>query len=367
MIGRTTFSILAALLSAAAGLAAADGASSDPAPRAPDRTPSASGTLIVLNKSEATASLIDLASGRTAATVPTGDGPHEVAVSPDGRLALVTNYGRDEDGTTLTVIDVPAGRVARTIDLAPYRRPHGAAWLAGGTRVAVTAERDQALLIVDVASGRVVSKVTTGQKVSHMVAVTPSGRRAFVANIGSGTVSVIDLEAGKHVKDVPTGAGAEGIDVTPDGRHVWVTNREADTVTVIDASSLQVLKELPSKSFPIRARVTPKGRHVLVTHARSGEVAVFDARSMKEIRRIPLKLPAGATEGRLFGGSFGDSSVPIGILVHPGGEVAWVAHANADVISVLDLKTWSPAGTLAAGKEPDGLGFSPATVRPAAD
>ena len=49
-------------------------------------------TLVVLNKSEATASLIDLESGRVAATVPTGQAPHEVAVSPDGRLALATNY-----------------------------------------------------------------------------------------------------------------------------------------------------------------------------------------------------------------------------------------------------------------------------------
>ena len=49
-----------------------------------------SGTLVVLNKTEATASLIDLASGRVHATLPTGDGPHEAAVSPDGRTALVT-------------------------------------------------------------------------------------------------------------------------------------------------------------------------------------------------------------------------------------------------------------------------------------
>jgi YVTN family beta-propeller protein len=321
--------------------------------------PAVRGTLVVLNKAEATASLVDLATGRVAATVPTGDGPHEVAVSPDGRLAVVTNYGRSQAGSTLTVIDVPAGGVAKTIDLAPHRRPHGVAWLADGRRIVVTAEEDRALLTVDVDTGAIVSKVETGQKVSHMVAVTPDGVRAFVANIGSGSVSVIDLREGKLVKDVPTGAGAEGIDITPDGRHVWVTNREADTVTVLDAGSLAVVKELPSKSFPIRARLTPDGRHVLVSNARTGDVAVFDARERREVRRIPLRLPASATEGRLFGGAFGDSSVPIGILVHPGGKVAWVAHANADLVTVLDLETWAPAGTLRAGREPDGLGYSP--------
>ena len=44
--------------------------------------------LIVLNKSDATASLIDLGTGAVVATMPVGTGPHEVAVSPDGRTAV---------------------------------------------------------------------------------------------------------------------------------------------------------------------------------------------------------------------------------------------------------------------------------------
>jgi len=49
----------------------------------------ASGTLIVLNKAEASASLIDLASGEEILRLETGVGPHEVAVSPDGKTAVV--------------------------------------------------------------------------------------------------------------------------------------------------------------------------------------------------------------------------------------------------------------------------------------
>ena len=61
-------------------------------------------TLVVLNKAEATASLIDLDTGKVKKTLPTGDGPHEVAVSPDGTVALVTNYGNSKaDGNSLTV------------------------------------------------------------------------------------------------------------------------------------------------------------------------------------------------------------------------------------------------------------------------
>ena len=87
-------------------------------------------TLVVANKGEATASLIDLPSGQVVATLPTGEGPHEVGMSPDGRYALITDYGtRDAASNSLTLIDVPAARVVRTIDLGQYERPHGVEWL----------------------------------------------------------------------------------------------------------------------------------------------------------------------------------------------------------------------------------------------
>ena len=99
------------------------------------------GTMVVTNKGPATATIIDVATGRSLATLPTGQGPHEVVMSADGRVAVVTDYGaQGPGGNTLTVIDVPGLRVARTIDLGQYRRPHGIVFLPGDSLVAVTSE-----------------------------------------------------------------------------------------------------------------------------------------------------------------------------------------------------------------------------------
>jgi YVTN family beta-propeller protein len=323
-------------------------------------------TLVVLNKSDATASLIDLKAGTVAATLPTGQGPHEAATAPDGKRVLVTNYGTGPaPGSSLTLIDVPASRVLKTIDLGEYRRPHGVAWI-DDRRAAVTAEANKALLVVDVEAGKVESAVATGQEISHMVVVTPDRARAFVANIGSGGITAVDLKAGKVLAQIPTGAGAEGIDLTPDGAQVWVTNREADTVSVVDAASLKVVKTLPSKSFPIRARSTPGGGQVLVSHARSSDLAIYDAAGAREVARIAIKvpLPPGPKDGRLLAG-FGDSAVPIGIVVAPDGKKAFVAAANADAIVVLDLASRQVTGTLKAGREPDGMAYVPAAAKAA--
>ena len=69
------------------------------------------------------------------AKLPTGRGPHEVAVSPDGALAYVSNYGvfgvfrdgeqRSEPGHSLTVLDLGTRAVRDTFDLGEYSRPHG--------------------------------------------------------------------------------------------------------------------------------------------------------------------------------------------------------------------------------------------------
>ena len=320
----------------------------------------AQGTLIVLNKSDNTVSLIDLKSKKSVATVPTGVGPHEAAVSPDGKIAVIANYGaQGQPGNSLTVVDISKKEVVRTIDLGEYRRPHGINWLQGN-RIVVTAEVNKALLIVDVTSGKVLDAINTEQNVSHMVAVSAKTNRAFVANIGSGTVTVIDLATKKKIADIPTGAGAEGIDISPDEREVWVTNRESNTISVVDQATLKVIATLDSKSFPIRIKFVGDGKHVLVSNAQSGDIAVFDAIARKELKRIPMELKAatGQTEQRLFGTQFGQSPVPVGILVIPSVNRAFVANTNADIVTVVDLKEWKVVDRLQAGKEPDGLAYS---------
>lgn len=319
-------------------------------------------TLAVANKAEATVSLIDLDSGAVVATLPTGDGPHEIGMSADGRFALVTNYGtREQGGNSLTLIDIPAGRVVKTIDLGDYRRPHGVEWLDDES-VVVTVEANKALIVVDVARDKVTQSIGTDQEVSHMVALDPDRGRAYTANIGSGSVSVLDLGKGALETNVATGDGAEGIAVSASGEHIWVTNRAADTITILDADSLAPAGEIASEGFPIRATATPKGQ-VLVTRARAGDLAIYDAETFEEIRVVAFDLESMDVEERLFGDRFGNSSVPIGVIVDAVGEYAWVAHANADVITEIDLATGDIVRMLRAGREPDGMGYSGLTVQ----
>jgi YVTN family beta-propeller protein len=312
--------------------------------------------LIVLNKSDDTASLLDAKTGVSKATVAVGHAPHEVSVLSDGRTAAVSNYGdRERPGRTLTLIDLEKNSAAGTIELPEGARPHGSEPLSDG-RLLVTAEGLKELLIVDPKSRRVEARIPTGREVSHMVVSTPDAKRAFVANIGSGSVTAVDLVAKTVLRDIPTGEGAEGIAITPDGRQVWVTNRGADTISVVDAGTLAVTAKIPAPKFPIRVKITPNGKRALVSCAQSGDVAVFDTVTRALVKRIGIDREAVAgSADRLFSTQFGKSPVPVGLLIAPDGKRAWVASTNADVVTEIDLSMLTVTRRLTAGKEPDGM------------
>lgn len=311
----------------------------------------ADGVLLVGNKSAASVHALDLAGGRKLAEFATGAGPHEIQVSPDQRLAVVSDYGTDQAGNSLTLIDWPARKVARRIDLGAHSRPHGMAFLPDGRRLAVTTEGSDSLIVVDLAEGSVLQAINVGGGLPHMVALEPDGRRAWVTRLRAGKVAVVDLDAGEVVAQIATGAGAEGVAVSPDGREVWVGNRDQDTLSIIDTGSLQVTATLASEGFPIRVTMDTDGRHVLVTHARAATLAVFDRQRRERVATVDLADP----QARYQPSMLGNTALPIGALVALDGRRAFVAISGGDQVAVIDTASWQVQEHWPTGREPDAL------------
>ncbi len=319
----------------------------------------AQAALIVLNKSDARASLVDITSGKVVATLPTGDGPHEVAVSPDGFTAVVGNYGAQTPGSSLTVLDLRRRAVVRTIDLGQYRRPHGIVWLGDGRRVLVTVEQNRAVLEVDVSAGVVTRSIATDQNGTHMVALAPDGKTAYTANIGSGSVTRIDVERARAVQTVTTGKGPEALDVSPDGREVWAADRTLDYITVLGAATLDSLGSMPTLRFPNRLKFTLDGKRVLVSNATAGAITVYDVQKRALIKTIPIPFDPSKKRAEAVLGDMGNSAAPLGILLEPGGKRAWVATAALGEIVEIDLIALMITRTIHAGNNPDGMAYIP--------
>ncbi len=317
------------------------------------------GTLVVTNMNDNTATVIDLASRRTLATLATGAAPHEVAVSHDGRWAIVSNYGpRETPGNTLTVIDLapPTPVVTRTIDLGPYHRPHGSAFLPGDTTLLVTAQANQAVLLVNLARGTVDATIPTNGRVSHMVALTADGRRAFTSNVGDGTISELDVEGHAFVRTMPVAARVEGIAVTPSGDQVWVGSDSVKTVSIVRTASGTVTDTIGGFGFPYRLAVTSDGRTAIITDPAGGAVRFIDIATRAEVGRVTF--PA---EGIVPTAEFPGSPCPEGLIVTPDGRTVYVTLQGRNLAAAVDIATRTVVATMPTGTWSDGIGYSRTT------
>src|SRR5262245_46083978 len=110
--------------------------------------------LLVLDKEDATLSVIDPSSGSTLGKVPVGQGPHELIVSTDGKYAFASNYGTGPaPGQTISMIDIAAQQELRRINVAPLQRPHGLAFANG--RLFFTAEANKKIARYDPAADKI--------------------------------------------------------------------------------------------------------------------------------------------------------------------------------------------------------------------
>lgn len=304
------------------------------------QTPAAS--LIVLNKEDATLAIVDPVARTVVGRVPTGEGPHEVAVSTDGKLAFVANYGAQTPGSTISIIDLVAPKEVRKLDLGPVRRPHGIAYADG--KVYFTAEANRVVARFDAASGRFDWLFGTGQAATHMVLLSPDAKRIFTANIGSDNISIIEPGANAASWNqtlVAVGKGPEGLDVSPDGKELWAAHSRDGAVSVIDVAAKKVVATIDVKTKRSnRLKFTRDGRQVLVSDLEAGQLVVVDAAARREVKRLTL------------------GKSPEGILVAPDGAHAYVAVNGDNYVAIVDLKSLSEVGRIATGTGPDGMAWA---------
>ena len=297
------------------------------------------GVLLVGNKGENSVSFVDLGSGKELGRAVTGDMPHEIAISPDGRQAAVVAYG----GRSVDIFDVASRSRLKTIDLLPNRGPHGIVWLKNG-RLVITTERSRSLTIADPDKGIVTATIKTDQDGTHMVAVSRTGGLAYTANIASGTVSVIDLTAQRKLRDIPVGGKPEGIALSNDDRILWIADLDAPRVQAFDARTFRKLGEVVTGKTPIRVAASPDGRWIVTSNLGSGSLTMIDAKTRRRVREIMVS-------GRAEAGQ-------VTILFARNGRRLYAAETGRDTVAEIDLESGKILRRLPAGKNGDGLAIA---------
>ena len=309
----------------------------------------AAGLLLAANKGDQSLSIIDPVAGSQLAAVPEdGITGHEVAASPDGKRAFVPIYGNagvghaGTDGSLIRVIDIASRKVTDTIDFGHGVRPHCAVFGPKNGMLYVTTELERAVTIIDPDTLRIVGAISTGQPESHMLAISSDGWRGYTANVGPGTVSVLDLRAKKLVAIIPVCRTTQRIALSIDDRWAFTSDQAEPRLAAIDTARKEVTDWIALPGTGYGAAATPDGRWLLIAIPKEMKVAVVDLQSMKVARSIAVP------------------RAPQEMLVRPDGMEAYVSCDLSKQVAVIDLKNWTVTKLINAGPVVDGLAWAKA-------
>ena len=303
--------------------------------------------LLVADKGDARLAIVDPASGNVLGSVPEGGiTGHEVIASADGKLAFVPIYGNSgvgrpgTDGNNIAVIDISANKVVGNIAFSHGVRPHCPMMGPKDGRLYVTTELDKTITVIDPKTLKIVGSLPTGQPESHMMALSNDGKRAYTANVGPGTVSVIDIAGRNVVKVIPISRTTQRISITPDDKWVFTADQTKPQMAAINTSTNSVAKWISMEGIGYGSVVTPDGKWLLVALPDQNKVAVIDVKTMQVARTVPV------------------GTYPQEVVVRPNGKAAYVSCEHANQVAEIDLGNWKVTRTINTGKDADGLAWA---------
>jgi DNA-binding beta-propeller fold protein YncE len=306
-------------------------------------------SLLVVNQGDVNMSIVDPVAGAQVATVAEktiGVHGHEVAASADGRTAFVPIYGstgvgkRGIDGHEMLLIDIPSRQIVGTIDFGHGVRPHLPVLDPVSGLLYVTTELDKSITVIDPQTRKIVGSIPTGQEESHMLALSHDGRLGYTANVGPGTVSVLDMPGRKLVAVIPVSGQVQRIAISTDDKLVFTADQTKPQLAVVDTATRNIKTWVPLPDTGYGAAATPDGRWLLVAIPSKNEVAIVDLKTMAVARHIEV------------------ANSPQEILIRPDGKIAYVSCGGDGKVAAVDLEKWNVQKLISAGKFADGLAWA---------
>jgi YVTN family beta-propeller protein len=279
--------------------------------------------------------------------VPTSDLPLNMVLSNDGAYLLVTTNGNGDQ--TINVIDLRRGESAQTVSV--KKSWLGLTFAPDGKRFFVSGGDDNEVMVFDFAEGKAVEsgKIILGSADYHKlndrdraaarrqglgefafpagIAVTPDGKRLYVAENLTHKVAVVDLATRQVGAKIAVGEYPYDCEASSDGKRVYVSNWGSRSVAVIDTASNKVINNIPVGDHPNDLELTRDGRILYVANANSNTVSVVSTEQMKEIEAISTALHPKSPIG----------STPNAVALSPDEKTLYIANADNNDVAVVDV------------------------------
>jgi YVTN family beta-propeller protein len=267
------------------------------------------------------------------ASSPTVDAPKSTGVA----------YVTSQDAG-VSVIDLATMKVVKTIDV-KAAGPRGLGVTDDGKKLIVATRENGSISVIDTASGEVTQQIEVGKNPEFVrikgnfayISSEPSAKAGPPPKPGEkpaedddkeekipAKISVVDLAAGKKIREITGGPETEGIEFSKDGKNLVITNEADNTVTVHDLENGNLVKTIKTHEYGDRPRgikASPDGKNYIATLEFANKFMVLD-KDFNFVRTVDT------------------GETPYGVSYDAAGKYIYVASNKAKLLEVFDASSF---------------------------
>ncbi len=255
-------------------------------------------------------------------------------------------YVSNEKDNTMTVVDSMTMKVVKSVPVG--QRPRGITISPDGKFIYLCASDDDTIQIIDTATYQIVGTLPSGPD-PELFTLSPDGKILYVANENDNLVTVIDLETKRVMAEIPVGVEPEGMGISPDGKTLVNTSETTSMAHFIDTQTHEITDNVLVDTRPRFAQFKPDGSEVWVSAEIGGTVSVIDNATRQVTHKITFAIPGLRSE----------AIQPVGVRITADGKKAYVALGPANRVAVINAQTYEVEKYVLVGQRVWQLAFTP--------
>jgi DNA-binding beta-propeller fold protein YncE len=302
--------------------------------------PTGSAGILMVDKIGSHVRFFDPSSFQQIADVIVPARPHDLVFSPDHRRAYITIYGdgvygnNPHPGHQVVVIDTVSHKLIDTIDLAPYRAPHGIQIDSEGNLL-IACDLDRKIIVVDPATHKIVKTMDT-IGTDHWIALLHDEKKIYTSNKNDQDfATVVSTSTNIPIARIPIRGGAQGLSASPDGKRVAILSFKDPSLLIVDSRNDSILSTIPlqgQSAGAFKPAYSPDGRWLIVLSEASNSMNIFRADDVGGVQTV---LKTGKD--------------PMSVAFSPDGNTALIANHGDGSVSVLNLRDLTITSSFHAG------------------
>lgn len=221
-------------------------------------------------------------------TIETNKRIHGIDITPDNKYVLLASGALEVDDkyNYIQIVDTNKDEIVKIIK-SDSKSPAHIDFTKDSKFAFVSNVMSNNISIIDIVKGKIIDNIKVGIMPNESE-LSPDDKFLYVANVKEGSLSIVDIDNRKEIEKIRVGPGTHGVAVTNDGKYVWTTNRFDKSVIITDIHDKKVIKEIAIEGEPNHISITPRGNHAYITDLQKNKLIIIDTTTFKIIKELEI-------------------------------------------------------------------------------